>query len=98
MARGGRLHKTFPGPNKRPGGEICCAEKGAGGGGGLAYLIKGELSEGLGGTFVRRTLFNTATSQEPLNGTHSKAHNPNLGVRWLHWVPTSPSSGDRKRR
>ena len=42
----------------------------------------GELSEGVGGTFGRLTLFDTATYQEPLNSNHSKAHNfkrTNLG-------------------
>ena len=31
-----------------------------------------ELSEGVGGTFGRLTLFDTATSHELLNGTHPK--------------------------
>ena len=35
----------------------------------------GELSEGVGGTFGRLTMFNTATYQEPLDCNHSKAHN-----------------------
>ena len=36
---------------------------------------QGELSEGAGGTFGRVTLFDTATHQELLDCTHSKAHN-----------------------
>ena len=36
----------------------------------------GELSEGVGGTFSKLVLFNTASPQELLQCTHSKA--PNL--------------------
>ena len=35
----------------------------------------GELSEGVGGSLGRLTLFNTATHQEILDCNHSKAHN-----------------------
>ena len=41
--------------------------RGAGGGGGA--------SEGVGGTFGRLIMLNTATSQELLDCNHSKAHN-----------------------
>ena len=50
----------------------------------------GQLSECAGGTFGRLTVFNTATSQEQLDGNHSKAHDfkrgrggPWLGPAWL---------------
>ena len=35
----------------------------------------GELRQSVGGTFGRLALFSTATSQEPRNCTHLKAHN-----------------------
>ena len=41
---------------------------------GVYTLVKCELSEGAGGAFGRLTLCNTAPSQQPLDCTHSKAH------------------------
>ena len=43
-------------------------------GGGGVRPDEGELNDGAGGNFGGLTLFNTATPQQLLGGTHSKAH------------------------
>ena len=54
-------------------GSICAAERGA-----LlriwCQISGGELHEGVDGPFGGLTFFNTATPQEPLDGTHSMEH------------------------